>query len=231
MPDLRRRTLRPELLEDRCMLAAASFSEVSALLGLGGLQGGSGEFHGGGLTFTDLTQDGYADLYVIGPASTGNRLYVNVDDGQGGRSFARVTGDGGAAYAAGDSVGAISADYDNDGDLDLYVLNYRSSNLLFKNMWAEDHPAGVGDPLDLRFTNVTASTDPTPANPPDDVQWGVGFARYDNPDPTFGFDVLNNTMSAAWADVNRDGWVDLFVGSWDGTNGDPSTAEDGQLGE
>ncbi len=210
------------------MLAASSFSEVAASLGLTGMQGGSGEFHAGGLTFTDLTNDGYADLYLIGPASTGNRLYVNVDDGQGGRTFVRVAGDGGTGYSAGNSTGSVAADYDNDGDLDIYLTNFRSTNILFRNMWMEDHPTGVGDPTALRFTNATFTTDPTPAG---DNQHGVGLASFDNPDAQFGNDILNSSMAAAWADVNRDGWIDLFVGSWDGTNGDPATAVDGQLGE
>ncbi len=209
----------------------ASFDELSASLGLTGMLGGSGEFHAGGLTFTDLTNDGYADLYLIGPSSRGNRLYVNVDDGVGGRTFVRVPGDGGAAYTLGNSTGAVAADFDNDGDLDLYLTNFRSNNRLFKNMWIEDHPDGTGDPLTLRFVDVTSLTDPTPSNPIGDTQHGVGFATFQNPDPAFGNDVLRSSLAAAWADVNRDGWIDLFVGSWDGTNGDPSTAIDGQLGE
>ena len=85
------RSLRLEQLEVRLALSVqAAFAEVSSSIGLGGLLGGSGEFHAGGLTFTDLNNDGYADLYLIGPSSRGNRLYVNVDDGSGGRTFTRV---------------------------------------------------------------------------------------------------------------------------------------------
>lgn len=230
-PSFSKRKLRLERLEDRRVLAAATFSEVSAAIGLDGLRGGSGEFHGGGLTFTDLNEDGYADLYLIGPSSRGNRVYVNVDDGAGGRTFERLPNNGGAPYSLGNSIGAVAADYDNDGDLDIYLANYRGPNILYRNMWREDHPDGVGDPLDLRLVDVTPLTDPTLLNPPGDTQHGLAAATYQNPDPAFGNDTLDNTMSAAWADVNRDGWVDLFVGSWDGTNGDPNTGEDGQLGE
>ncbi|MDC0937010.1 CRTAC1 family protein [Pirellulales bacterium] len=221
--------LKLEALEPRRMLAAASFVESSQSLGLNGLLGGSGEYHAGGLTFTDLNRDGYADLYLIGPSSRGNRLYVNVDDGSGGRTFTRVAGDGGAAYSGGRSTGAVAADYDNDGDLDLYVTNFRDDNLLFKSMWMEDHASGSGTPSSLRFVDVTAATDPAPSNPAGDHQHGVAYATFNN--PLFGNEVLDNTLAAAWADVNRDGWVDLYVGSWDGTNGNPNDADDGQLGE
>ena len=229
-PRARRHVLHVERLEDRRLLVAAAFTDVASAVGLSGLVGGSGEYHAGGLVFTDLNTDGFADLYLIGPSSRGNRLYINVDSA-GQRSFVRAVSDGGTGYGLGNSTGAVAADYDNDGDLDIYLTNFGSSNALFKNMWMEDHPSGVGDPLSLRFVNTTATTDPTPGNPGGDTQHGVGYATFQNPDSFFGNDVLNNSMAAAWADVNRDGFVDLYVGSWDGTNGDPGTAEDGQLGE
>ncbi len=227
----RDRRLHLEALEDRRLLAAASFSEVGGSIGLGGLLGGSGEFHAGGLTFTDLNRDGYADLYLIGPSSRGNRLYINVDDGVGGRTFVRAVGDGGTSYTAGNSTGSVAADYDNDGDLDIYLTNFRSDNILFKNMWMEDHPGGGGDPLSLRYIDATASTDPTPTDPPGDDQNGLKHATFVNPNPLFTTTLLDDTLAAAWADVNRDGWVDIYVGSWDGTNGNPAESGDGRLGE
>ena len=238
--ECRCRRLQIEALEDRRMLAEATFAEVSSSIGLSGLLGISGDFHAGGLTFTDLTNDGYADLYLIGPSSRGNRLYVNVDDGSGGRTFVQVSSNGGTSYTAGDSTGSVAADYDNDGDLDIYLTNLGdvpplgtagADNILFKNMWMEDHPSGVGDPRTLRFVDVTASTDPTPSDPAGDIQHGLARAEFHNPDPLFTTNILNHTLSAAWADVNRDGWVDIYVGSWDGTNGNPAESHDGFLGE
>ncbi len=234
-----------EALEPRRLLAAdpvaVFFTDVTAAHGLDQHPGGSGEFHAGGAVFTDLTNDGYADLYLpAGTVFTGgrvNELWVNVDDGSGGRTFERVSNDGGAAGPNGGSrftTGAIAADYDNDGDLDLYVTEFQADNILYKNMWVEDEAANGAanlSPTDLRFVDVTASTDPTPTDPAGDIQHGLGYATFQNPDPFFGNDRLDGTMAAAWADVNRDGWIDLYVGSWDGTNGDPGTARDGQLGE
>ncbi len=229
---------RLDPLEPRVLLAAdpvaALFANVTAVNGLAGHPGGSGEFHAGGAVFTDLNNDGYADLYApSGSVFTGglvNQLFVNVPDGSGGRTFTRVANDGGAGGASPATNGAVAADFDNDGDLDLYVINFRADNVLYKNMWVEDHPTG-GDPTELRFVDVTALTDPTPDNPAGDTQHGLAFATFQNPDPFFGNDRLDGSLAAAWADVNRDGLIDLYVGNWDGTNGDPGTARDGQLGE
>ncbi len=233
--------LRPgfESLEPRLLLAAdpvaAVFSNVTQAHNLHTLPGGSGEYHAGGTVFTDLTNDGYADIYdPSGSVFTGgstNQLHVNIPDGLGGRTFTRVVNDGGAGGSSTKTNGAIAADYDNDGDLDIYVIEFQADNILYKNMWVEDHPLGGGSPTDLRFIDVTALTDPTPTNPAGDIQHGLSHATFQNPDPTFGNDRLDGALAAAWADVNRDGFIDLYVGNWDGTNGDPGTARDGQLGE
>jgi len=228
-----------ESLEPRLLLAAdpvvASFTDVTVFHGLNTIPGGSGEYHAGGTVFTDLTNDGYADIYdPSGSIFTGgstNQLYVNVPDGLGGRTFTRVLNDGGAGGSSTKTNGAIAADYDNDGDLDIYVIEFQADNILYKNMWVEDHPLGGGSPTDLRFIDVTALTDPTPADPVGDIQHGLSHGTFQNPNPIFGNDRLDGSLAAAWADVNRDGFIDLYVGNWDGTNGDPGSARDGQLGE
>ena len=58
-----------------------------------------------------------------GPAPLGNRLYRN-----GGDRFAAVPGAGDPGYG----MGCAAGDYDNDGDPDLYVVNY-GPNALFEN--------------------------------------------------------------------------------------------------
>ena len=124
------------------------------------------EAKGGGAAFLDYDDDGYLDLYLVNGANLEahptepprrNALFRNLGNG----TFADVT----AAAGVGDSewgMGCVAADYDNDGDTDLYVTNY-GPNRLYRN-------EGNGT-----FTEVAQTAGV------DDPQWGTGaaFGDYD----------------------------------------------------
>ena len=127
--------------------------------------GRSGDFHlpeitGGGVALFDMDGDEDLDLYFVqggGPvpvtkeareddgARSSNQLYRN-DDGV----FVNVTA-GSGADDTGYGMGVAAGDYDNDGDIDLYVTNLGTNVLLrndgtghFQDVTAE---SGVGDEL------------------------------------------------------------------------------------
>ena len=122
---------------------------------------------GSGAAFFDYDSDGFVDIYFVNgadlpgfnsPIPPTNRLYRNNADG----TFTDVTeqaGVGDTGYGAGCAV----ADYDNDGDLDLYVTNF-GANVLYRNNG------------DSTFTDVTQHTGVG------DNRWSLGcaFADYDN---------------------------------------------------
>jgi hypothetical protein len=146
----------------------------------------------------DYDNDGWTDLYVTGVDR--NVLYHNQRDGRFSDVTARagVTGVGTGGKKLW-SVGAAWLDYDNDGDLDLFVANYLDwspannrvcgvegkrlgcsptfyeglPNLLYRN-------EGAG-----RFTDVSGAT-------------GIGAH-------------VGRGMSVAVADADGDGFVDVFV--------------------
>ena len=89
----------------------------------------------GGSAFFDYDRDGDLDLYVLNGSRVGgfpgrdrprNALYRNE-----GATFLNATEESGLGDT-GWGMGCAVADYDNDGDADLYVTNY-GSNALYEN--------------------------------------------------------------------------------------------------
>jgi hypothetical protein len=123
------------------------------------------EIMGAGGAVLDFDGDGWMDLYLVQsgqlPGSEaeveagGNRLFRNLGDG----TFEDVTSVAGAGDA-GYGMGAVAADYDNDGDPDLYVVNY-GPDVLYRNNG------------DGTFSDVTA------ASGIDDSSWGSSAAFFD----------------------------------------------------
>ena len=111
------------------------------------------EIVGGGAALTDVDGDGDLDAYLVQSGrvdggtqaqgtAAGNRLYLNRGDGR----FDLLPG---AAADTGYGMGVAAGDYDNDGDIDLYVTNVGPNALLrndgdgaFENVAAA---AGVAD--------------------------------------------------------------------------------------
>src|SRR3972149_6306139 len=83
------------------------------------------------VTWVDYDNDGDLDLHVVNGGIQGNQssiLYENNSDG----TFKDVASTAGIQNT-GPGEGATWGDYDNDGDMDLYVVNYNQSNKLYKN--------------------------------------------------------------------------------------------------
>ena len=122
---------------------------------------------GSGAGFVDYDNDGDLDLYVVnspGPLkveissmSPGNILYRNNGDG----TFTDVTEKAGVGDR-GHGMGCVFGDYDNDGDVDLYVTNF-GRNILYRNN------------RDGTFSDVTEESGVG------DDRWGTGaiFGDYD----------------------------------------------------
>src|SRR5262249_16895076 len=125
----------------------------------------------GGLAALDYDNDGWPDIYFVNGAelpamkksSPGfwNRLYRNNRDG----TFNDVTEKAGVK-GEGYSMGAAVADYDNDGDQDLFVAGV-NRNILFRN-------DGNG-----RFEDVTEKAGLSGVDPNLGKAWSVAAAWLD----------------------------------------------------
>lgn len=121
------------------------------------------EIFAGGVLLLDYDGDGLLDVYLVqggeiapeGGDSPGNRLYRNLGDFR----FEDVTGSAGVGDR-GYGMGGAIADYDGDGDPDIYVTNL-GANVLYRN-------EGNG-----RFTDVTADAGVG------DVNWSTSSLFFD----------------------------------------------------
>jgi signal transduction histidine kinase len=79
----------------------------------------------------DVDNDGDIDLFILNEYSS-NRLYINNGAGvlKEKTNIAGLTTDGGG-------MSGTFGDVDNDGDIDLFVANWSTTNVLYLNRWME----------------------------------------------------------------------------------------------
>jgi len=97
---------------------------------------------GSGVALGDFDGDGLVDIYLCG-LERPNALFKNL----GNWKFVEIPNAGGAACVGQASTGAVFADVDGDGDLDLLVNGIASGTRLFRNdgqgHFSEDTQAGL----------------------------------------------------------------------------------------
>jgi len=149
-----------------------------------------------GITFVDINDDGWKDVYFSCTAyddsiQRKNRFYINQgiqDDGQlAFEEMAEKYGIADESY----TVDASFFDYDLDGDLDLFLLNnYISSRL----------PAGYR-------TKINDGS--APSN--DDLYRNNGDGTFSNVSIESGIVYEGFSLGLALGDVNKDGYPDIYV--------------------
>lgn len=151
--------------------------------------------YGMGACAADYDNDGWTDLYVtnVGP----NSLYRNI----GGQRFVDVTSRAGVAGPSQFSASCAFADVDNDGDVDLFVVNYvdaRPDNNIFcgdatRQFRLYCHPLNFTPLTDILYRNNGDGTFT-------DVSRQAGIAGH-----------RGNGLGIVFGDYDDDGRIDAFV--------------------
>jgi len=183
------------------------FEDVTASAG-NGLDGG--DAWGTAATFADVDGDGDLDLYVCNLESP-NLLFVNNGDG----TFVEKAGmfGLGATYA---STGAAFADYDNDGDLDLYLLTNRVFRPTLDRTIVEETtpPSAIKkDKGELLAPDMTFEFGGRTfmAGQQDRLFRNDGYATFVDVTAETGLKDRGNGLSVVWWDFDDDGYQDLYV--------------------
>ncbi len=174
----------------------------------------------------DYDNNGHLDLFVANRNNENNFLYNynHIYD-----EFSKIT-TGPLVNDGGNSFGSSWADYDNDGDLDLFVANKGGNNFLYRSN-------GDGS-----FMKITTGAIVIDGGNSTGCSWGdydndgfldlfvandgqKNFLYHNNGDGSFNkittgsvVNDVSNSTSASWADYDGDDDLDLFVTNYQQNN-------------
>ena len=157
-----------------------------------------------GVAIVDINSDGLMDIYVSAtlkknPSDRKNMLYINqgLDD-----NHVPVFKEEAAEYGLDDDSHTTQADffdYDNDGDLDVYLvvneINQRISPYLFRPVLKNGSNPSTGKLLRNDWNDK------------------LNHPVFTDVSKEAGIQTEGYSHSAIITDINRDGWEDIFVGN------------------
>ena len=154
----------------------------------------SNVFWSTGVAIADVNADGLMDIYIavaMNEENRNNRLYIHQGLDLDGIPYFKEEASSYGIADAGNSMAASFIDFDNDGDLDLYVVNNEQNESIPTNYRKKvtDGSAPSNDKLyknngDNSFIDVTKEA---------------------------GIIIEGFGLSITPLDVNKDQWVDLFI--------------------
>jgi hypothetical protein len=155
-----------------------------------------------GVSVVDINNDGLMDIYICNtlykdPARRRNILYVNLgNDKDGVPQFKDMAAEYGLDINV-QSTMASFFDYDNDGDLDMYLtVNEASSGYASSVFIGQDRPSG-GQNRGRLYRN--------------DMDIHLGHPVFHDVSDEAGIKFEGYGHAASICDINNDGWKDIYV--------------------
>ncbi|MCP5063445.1 MAG: hypothetical protein GY936_13415 [Ignavibacteriae bacterium] len=187
-----------------------------------------------GVVTADFNNDGLTDIFTCGLYEK-NHLYINkgefnFSDESNERGLNKQTKN--ERLTRGLNLGACAGDFDNDGEIDIYVTSLTSQNKIYHNLGEGNFvdysmiAKGVGESGDRTNAVITGDVD-------NDGDLDIFIT---NENTTNRFYIINgagifsevtdkvNLISkfggtgASFADIDNDGDLDLFVANWSSKN-------------
>ncbi|MGH1362451.1 MAG: FG-GAP-like repeat-containing protein [Calditrichia bacterium] len=168
-------------------------------------------------TWGDYDNDGLTDVFVANINQQNNQLYRNLGNG----SFESILS-GAIVNDQGNSFGAAWVDYDNDGLLDLHVVNdTQNPSFLYRNNGNGFDKITTGDIATDNVYSLSSSWSDYDNDGDMDVflaNTSPNFLYQNNGNGTFtkitSGDIVSgfgSSRTGAWSDYDNDGDMDLFV--------------------
>ncbi|MFD2520804.1 FG-GAP-like repeat-containing protein [Emticicia soli] len=155
-----------------------------------------------GVSVVDINNDNLLDIYVSASVKKAaglraNMLYINQGVGRDGiPSFKEMAADYGIADTT-HTTNSVFFDYDNDGDLDLYVLVNQMEDINIPNMYREALKDGTSKRTHRLYRNDWDDT--------------KKHAYFTNVSKEEGILVEGFGLGVNITDINQDGWKDIYV--------------------
>lgn len=177
------------------------FTDVSVESGVSGDVYHSRSAHSLGVNWIDVDRDGRPDLFAVGgDPEFPPKLFRNLGGGRFEAAHHLIP-----ELPAYEMSGSIFADYDNDGDSDIYLYTDR------QEWYLSGSNAPDGPPNLLLKNLLMESGGRIPAGRPLFVEAAAAAGVDDRAAQPFGELPAYRTKAAAWLDYDRDGCVDLYV--------------------